>query len=320
MTGSHDAADPRLTAGKMHADETPTNAALVHNLIAAQFPQWSALPIRPVPSAGTDNALYRLGDELSVRLPRIPSAVQQVAKDHTWLPKLAPHLPLAVPEPLAVGEPGAGYPWQWAIHRWIRGENADLDRLTSVRQAALDLASFIVALHGIDTPAAPIPNAENSWRGRPLAERDEYNRATLQDLPDLVNSVDVSAAAAVWETALNAPRYSGPPRWIHGDLHAANLLCTYGRLSAVIDFGCLGVGDPACDIMTAWVYLPAQVRTAFRTARAVDDATWLRARGWALSFGLLALPYYVHTNPALATIARRAIRECIHDWRAEEHS
>ncbi len=300
-----------MTAAKMHDDELVVDAALVRRLLAAQFPHWAGLPLAPVRSAGTDNALYRLGADMVVRLPRIHWAVGQAEKEQRWLPRLAPHLPLAIPLPLALGEPGAGYPWQWAVHRWIEGENATAERITDPRQAAVDLAHFIAALQRIDAADWPQPRPHDSYRGEPLIRRDAPTRAASTALRAVI---DADAATAVWAAALAAPPWPGPPVWLHGDLQAGNLLAVQGRLSAVIDFGCLGVGDPAGDVMAAWLYLGADTRNLFRAALQVDDATWARGRGWALSVGLIALPYYRDTNPVLAGIARSAIDETLEDY------
>lgn len=300
-----------MSVTKMHADEVDTDVSLVRRLLAAQFPQWADLPIAPVPSAGTDNALYRLGDELVVRLPRIQGATGQVDKDHRWLPRLAPHLPLAIPAPLAKGAPGEGYPFPWAICRWLAGENATFDRLTDHAQAATDLACFIIALQRIDTSGV---QGNLGSRGVPLATRDEYTRAAIADAHDL-GLIAADAVSAAWADALRAPAWDRPPVWLHGDLQSGNLLASDGRLSAVIDFGCLNVGDPAADVMAAWLYLPVEVRGIFRAALAVDGATWARGRGWALSVSVVALPYYHITNPTLAGISRRAIEEVLADHR-----
>lgn len=297
-----------MSAGKMHVDEVDTDVSLVGRLLAAQFPQWADLPIEPVPSAGTDNALYRLGDDMAVRLPRIAWAVGQVDKEQRWLPKLAPRLPLAIPVPLAKGAPGEGYPWHWSVYRWLEGENATIERIADPRRAAIELAQFIAALQRIDATGGPPPGSHNSGRGVPLATRDAQTRAAIAALH---GTLDSEAVIAAWETALQAPEWSGPPVWIHGDLQSGNLLAQQGRLSAVIDFGCLGVGDPACDLQVAWNLLAGETRNVFRAALAVDDATWARGRGWALSVGLIALPYYRSTNPVLAGISRRAIDEVL---------
>ena len=297
-----------MPAGKMHADEVDTDVALVGRLLAAQFPEWPDLPIEPVRSAGTDNALYRLGDDMAVRLPRIDWAIGQVDKEHRWLPRLASLLPLAIPVPLAKGTPGEGYPWQWSVYRWLEGENATIERIADPRQAATELAHFIAALQRIDPTGGPSPGPYNSFRGVPLSTRDAETRAAIASLH---GTLDTGAVTAAWEAALRAPAWPGPPVWIHGDLQSGNLLAVQGRLSAVIDFGCLGVGDPACDLQVAWNLLSADTRTVFRAVLPVDDATWARGRGWALSVGLIALPYYQRTNPVLAGIARYAIDQVL---------
>jgi len=299
-----------MSAGKMHADEVNVDVALVGRLLAAQFPQWAALPIVPVHSAGTDNAIYRVGADMAVRLPRIENATGQVDKEQQWLPRLAPHLPLAIPVPLAKGTPGEGYPWQWSVYRWLEGETATIERITDPGQAARDLAYFVVALQRIDPVGGPPPGVHNSFRGVPLSTRDAETRAAIASLDGML---DTGAVTTAWDAALQAPSWDGPPIWIHGDLSPLNLLVQQGRLSAVIDFGCLGVGDPACDLQVAWTFLSAQTRAVFCAALPVDDATWARGRGWALSVGLIALPYYQSTNPVLSGISRRAIDEVLAD-------
>lgn len=301
-----------ISPGKMHVDEVDIDAALVRRLLAAQFPRWADLPIVPFKSSGTDNAIYRLGDDMAVRLPRIKGATGQVDKEYRWLPRLAPHLPLAIPTPLAKGTPGEGYPWQWSVYRWLEGENATSERIDDPALAASDLAQFIADLERIDTTDAPSPGQHNSFRGVPLAMRDAETRAAIASLHGMINA---DAATAAWEAALQAPAWDRPPVWIHGDLIPLNLLVEWGRISAIIDFGCLGVGDPACDLQVAWNFLTAGTREAFREVLPVDDATWARGRGWALSVGLIALPYYQNTNPVLAGIARRAIAEVLADHR-----
>jgi aminoglycoside phosphotransferase (APT) family kinase protein len=296
----------------MHVDEVNTNLSLVVRLLTTQFPQWAGLPIEPVPSAGTDNALYRLGDNMAVRLPRIHWATGQVDKEHQWLPRLAPFLPLAIPFPLAKGKPGEGYPWHWSVYRWLEGENATIDCIANPLQAATDLAQFIAALQLIDATGGPPPGPHNFSRGEPLALRDTRTRDAIATLRGTLN---VDAVTAVWDAAIEAPVWQGPPVWLHGDLQSGNLLAVQGRLSAVIDFGGLGVGDPACDVMAAWMFLSAETRDVFRAALQVDNATWARGRGWALSVGLIALAYYQSTNPTLAGIARRAIHEALADFR-----
>ncbi len=296
---------------RMHVDEVGTDVSLVGRLLAAQFPQWADLPIEPVSSAGTDNALYRLGDDMVVRLPRIHWATGQVDKEHRWLPRLARHLPLAIPVPLAKGTPGEGYPWQWSVYRWLEGETATLERIADPRQLAIDLAQFITALRDIDTAGQLPAGSLRSYRGEPLACRDEETRVAIAACDGLL---DVELVTEVWEAHLQIPAWSGPPVWIHGDIQPGNLLATQGRLSAVIDFGTLAIGDPAVDQIVAWNLLPADSRDTFRESLAVDNATWARGRGWALSIGLVALPYYQSTNPVLAGVSRRAIDEVLADY------
>jgi aminoglycoside phosphotransferase (APT) family kinase protein len=286
----------------MHADEIDIDASLVRRLLAAQFPRWARLPVEPVPSAGTDNALFRLGDDLAVRLPRIAWATGQVEKDQRWLPRLAPHLPLAVPAPQGRGQPGDGYPWTWGVYRWLDGAEASIDRLADPGAAAIELARFLVALQGIDATDGPA----SSSRGGPLVERDRETRAAIAALD---GEVDADAVTAAWEEALAAPARRGPSVWVHGDLAPGNLLVVGGRLAAVIDFAALGVGDPACDLLVAWNLFTGDFRAAFRAELGVDDDTWARGRGWALSVALIQLPYYLHTNPALVANARHVISE-----------
>jgi aminoglycoside phosphotransferase (APT) family kinase protein len=294
----------------MHPDEVETDAELVRRLLASQFPDWAGLPIERVASDGTDNAIYRLGGELAVRLPRIQWAAEQPKKEHEWLPRLAPLLPLRVPVPLAIGKPAEGYPWSWTVVPWLPGENATPERVDDPSLAATALGGFVAALHRIDATGGPPPGTFNSSRGVPLAERDGAVRTAIAELGD---KIDAAAVTAAWESALAAPVWQGPPVWLHGDLQAGNLLARDGRLSAVIDFGCLGVGDPACDAMVAWTYFSGGARDAYRAQLPYDDATWARGRGWALSVGVIAVPYYEHTNPALAAVGRGSIDEVLAD-------
>ncbi|QBD83350.1 aminoglycoside phosphotransferase family protein [Ktedonosporobacter rubrisoli] len=294
----------------MHSDEVDIDSSLVGRLLAAQFPQWAHLPIKPVLSAGTDNAIYRLGADMAVRLPRIEGAIDQINKELLWLPRLAPHLPLAVPVPLAVGAPGESYPWNWSIYKWLEGESADNQRTFDKDQAARDMAQFIVALHQLDPAGWPLPKPPKSSRGGPLSSRDASTRAAIAELSTMLDS---SALTEEWEAALDVPVWQGSPVWTHGDLLPGNLLLHEGRISAIIDFGVLGVGDPACDLIVAWSLLSAHSRQIFRAALPVDDATWARGRGWALSIGLIALPYYQNTNPVFAATARYMIGEVLAD-------
>lgn len=294
----------------MHADEIQIDVTLVGRLLAAQFPQWAGLPIQPVRSSGTDNAIFRLGDHMAVRLPRIPAATAPMEKEHRWLPRLAPLLPLAIPVPLAKGRPAEGYPWHWSVFPWLEGETATIERLADPCQAARDLARFIGALERIDPTGGPPPGAHNFFRGVPLAMRDVPTRDAIASLQGMLDTGEVTAA---WEASLQAPAWPGPPAWIHGDLASGNLLAVQGKLSAVIDFGGLGVGDPACDLMVAWTLFSGESREVFHAALSIDDSTWARGRGWALSWALMFIPYYLNTNPAGVGEARHAINEVLAD-------
>ena len=293
----------------MHADEAETDVGLVGRLIAEQLPQWAALPIEPVTERGTDNILYRLGDEMVVRLPGRARPALALAKECAWLPKLAPLLPLPVPMPLALGRPrpAEGYPFPWAVYRWLEGDTATPQRVGDLRGAAADLAEFVAALQRIDATRGPAPGDHNVFRGVPLAERDDMTRAAIDGLPD---DIDRDSLLEAWDAALAAPEWDRAAVWIHGDLDARNLLVRNGRLSAVLDFGCLGVGDPACDVMVAWKLLDTEARSVFRSTLDVDDATSARSRGWAVSQAVVALAYYtLETNAVLVRDARGWLAE-----------
>ena len=274
----------------MHDDEVETDAELVRRLLASQHPQWADLPITRVKSAGTDNAMYRLGDDLAVRLPRIHWAVETVAKEQQWLPVFAPHLPLAVPMPVASGVPEDMFPYPWSIVRWIDGEMATLDRLDDPVQAARDLASFVLALQAVDPTNGP-----EQRRGRPVRLQDE---AVRQGVAGLRGEVDGDAVLDAWHRVLAAPDYDGPPVWFHGDLAYLNLLAQGGSLTAVIDWGTCGVGDPAIESLAAWSVFPREARDVYRDTLGLDDAAWERGKGWVLT-GVFGIPYYRDTNPVL---------------------
>jgi aminoglycoside phosphotransferase (APT) family kinase protein len=294
----------------VHADEFPIDVPVVHRLIESQCPQWADLAISTVVSSGTDNAMFRLGSEMVVRLPRITTAAAQLDKEHRWLPRLGPLLPLPIPTVLTAGTADERFPWPWTVCSWLPGEDAIVAPIDDPRQAATDVAGFIAALQRVDPTGGPAPGSHNFFRGVPLADRDEPTRDAITDLDGII---DQAAVTTAWDNAVHAPAWQHPPVWIHGDLSPTNLLVVNGRLSAVIDFGGLGVGDPACDLMIAWTLLSARERAIFRATLAPDDATWARGRGWALSVGLIALPYYQDTNPVAAAIARRAIDQVLVD-------
>ncbi|WP_333744967.1 aminoglycoside phosphotransferase family protein [Streptomyces ardesiacus] len=293
-----------MSSGQGRREPYDLDERLVRRLVEGQFPRWAGLPLVRHPSAGTVNAMFRLGPDLVVRLPLTGGGAADVTTERQWLPRLAPLLPTAVPEVLGEGVPAEGYPWPWSVYRWLPGELPEASGLTDPLSLAGDLAGFVAAMRSVTLPGAPA-----AYRGGPLATLDGPTRAALDALRDLPEEgVDCEALTEVWQDALHAPAWDGPPRWLHADLMPGNLLVTGGRLSAVIDFGCMGVGDPACDLFPAWNLLPAGAREVFREALGVDDATWRRGRGRTLSQALIALPYYRETNPAMAGNARHVIR------------
>ncbi|GAA2284435.1 aminoglycoside phosphotransferase family protein [Nonomuraea roseoviolacea subsp. roseoviolacea] len=281
---------------------------LARRLVDEQFPQWAGLPLKLVDPAGSDHVIYRLGEELSVRLPRHPGAIRQARKEAEWLPRLAPRLALAVPAPVAVGEPGCGYPWQWAVNRWLEGEVATVEALSGSSAAAVQLAEFLTALRRCASEDVSPGNLDDALMARPLADRDRATRAAIARVD---GAFDGAALTELWDAALNAPGWDGAPVWVHGDLHTGNLLTVDGRLSAVIDFGELGIGDPACDLTIAFTLMSAGSRAAFRAALGVDEATWTRGRGWALATGLNAYTFYAAANLRVAAQTTRQITEAL---------
>jgi aminoglycoside phosphotransferase (APT) family kinase protein len=281
----------------------------VSRLVARQFPQWAGLPLRAVHTSGTDNLIYRLGDDLVVRLPALPRAAPMVGREWEWLPRLAPRLPLDVPVPLGAGIPDGEFPYPWSVYRWLDGETLADRPDVDPRDVAVRLGRFVAALQRIDTAGAP-----RSPRAVPVGPGDVEVHESIERLA-AVGLVDAAVATAVWEDALAAPPWSGPPVWLHGDLLPTNLLARQGRLVAVIDFGLAGTGDPATDLLPAWAVLGARTRDVFRKVVGVDDATWRRGRGWALRSGLGAVRIYRYTNPALTAAGRHAISEVLADYR-----
>jgi aminoglycoside phosphotransferase (APT) family kinase protein len=272
---------------KMHTDELELDEALVRRLLADQFPEWADLPLSRVEPAGTVNAIFRLGEELSLRFTRREGQTEPASKELTWLPRLSTLLPLEIPVPVAQGHPTGEYPRFWDVCTWVDGETTPVEEIDAI-QAARDLAAFVTALQQVDPAGAP------PGRGTPLAERDEEIRYWLGRFDG------DPAVTGEWEHALAAAPWDGPPVWHHGDLDVRNWLVRDGRISGVIDWGSMGVGDPACDVMVAWKLHSSAARDAFRKALPVDDATWERARGWVLSQAVAALAYYTpENNPTL---------------------
>lgn len=293
---------------KMHAGEVDIDVLLVRRLVSAQFPHLAGLPIRAVRSTATVNAIYRLGEHLCVRLPRVRGWARDLYKELRWLPKLAPRLSLPIPEPVVEGQPTRSYPFSWAIYRWIEGRPYSDELVDGEPQAALDLARFVTEMRRIDaTDGAP--------RGgrQPLQQLDAVTRSAIESAR---GAIDANAATAAWERALEAPAWRGKPVWVHADLLRPNVLVDDGRLRAIIDFGGAGVGDPAADVIAAWSVFGPAGRDAFRSALEVDCGTYNRARGFALHQAVMIIPYYSETNPEFVSLARRTVEEVLADINA----
>ena len=290
---------------KLHADEVHVDDELVRALLTTQLPEWADLPLRRLPSTGTDNAIYRLGTELGVRVPRHESAVPQIGKEHEWLPYLAAHLPAAVPQPLAKGAPGDRYPYPWLVYRWLDGDDALASDAYDWCELAREVAEFVTALHRVEPAAGPAAGS----RGGTLERHDALTRRAIGRLD---GEIDVDRALAVWDAAIAAGPWPGPPVWVHGDLLPGNIVVRRRRLAGVIDWSAVGLGDPACDAMLAWS-LPSDARDAYREALGVDDATWARARGWSVEQAVLFIPYYRETIPTGVAAARRRLDAALAD-------
>ncbi|KTD03842.1 aminoglycoside phosphotransferase family protein [Fluoribacter gormanii] len=271
----------------------PIDVSLVRRLIDSQFPQWANLPIKPVAFSGWDNRTFHLGTEMTVRLPSAAFYALQVEKEQCWLPYLAPHLTLAIPSPIAKGEPAEGYLWQWSIYRWIDGQTVSLERVKDLSLFAEDLAKFLLELQTIDTAGGPLAGEHSFYRGGPLIT---YDAEVQEAIKILTKQTDTTTLSSIWSEAL-AQTWQKDPVWVHGDIAVGNLLIQGGRLCAVIDFGQLAIGDPACDLVIAWTFLTAQSREVFRRILQPDNATWARARGWALWKALIVCAALPGTNP-----------------------
>lgn len=271
---------------------TYADTQLVRDLVASQFPQWAELPVRPVEQSGWDNRTFHLGDAMIVRLPSAREYEVQVEKEQRWLPWLARRLPLPIPTPLALGNPSPAFPFRWSIYRWIDGATALPDRIDDLSMFARDLGRFLGAMHAIDAIGGPAGGPHNFYRGGDLAI---YDGETRQAIDLLAHRPETKGALSLWEQAC-ATSWLARPVWVHGDVSAGNLLVRDGRLCAVIDFGSLGVGDPACDLAIAWTTFHGQSRAAFRKQLPLDEATWIRGAAWALWKALIVAAGMCESN------------------------
>jgi aminoglycoside phosphotransferase (APT) family kinase protein len=293
----------------LHPDEVPVDADVARRLVAAQFPEWADLEVR-FAGSGTDNTMYRLGEDLAVRLPRTARKGEKVPFEQRWLRHLGPQVPLAMPEPVAEGQPGEGYPFPWTVLTWVEGtplaDDPPLDEAVVVRQ----LADLGFALRAVDPTGGPEPGPVNNWRGAPVVVAERPFRAALAGLAD---EVDVGAVERSWDESVAAPAWDGPPVWVHGDLMPGNLLARDGRLVGLLDVGCVAVGDPAADVLAAWTLFGASGRESFRRALDVDEPMWLRSRGWALNVAVQGLGYYRESNPSFSALCERLLAEVLGD-------
>lgn len=291
-------------------DRSAIDVSLARRLVDGQFPQWSDVPITAVESDGWDNRSFRLGSELTIRLPSGNWYAQQVEKEQRWLPVIAPQLPLPIPAPVAQGTPDDGFPYQWSVYRWLDGEIASDARIGDMNGFAADVAGFLNALGRVDATGGPEPGQHNFFRGGPLATYEDETFEAIDALGDEVASEQVKR---VWVDAM-ATSWEREPVWFHGDVATGNLLVRDGRLAAVLDFGSSGVGDPACDTVIAWTFLSGPSRDRFRADLDVDPDTWARGRGWALWKALISLVGHLEHDSPDAALARRDIEQVLADY------
>jgi aminoglycoside phosphotransferase (APT) family kinase protein len=298
--------------GRMHEHEVPVDEAVVRSLLRGQLPDLADLPVERFPSGGTENAVFRLGDELALRLPLHEGAVRGLVKEIRWLPTLRPLIHLEVPEVRATGVATDDYPFPWAVVRWLDGADAMSAPIASAEEAADTLARLCSDLWSVDPAAVPSPGTEGFERGQHLAHRDQSFREAIRECEGLL---DVQTLTRIWDEALAAPHWPGPPRWVHTDLIPPNLLVRDGRLVGVLDFGGVATGDPAWDLTPAWFVLDDQSRRRYRSllGDSVDEAAWTRARGAVASQAVIALPYYLETNPTMVAVARRGVEALLAD-------
>lgn len=291
-------------------NEITINEALAQYLIDKQFPEWSHLPIEPVKTSGWDNRTFHLGTEMLIRMPSAAGYAGQAEKEQTWLPQLAPHLPLPIPAPIALGAPDEAYPWKWSINHWLPGQIVSVGSIRDLCQFAVQLAEFLKALQQIDATNGPLAGPQSFYRGGDIAI---YDAETRQAIEVLKNDIDASLATEIWETALST-KWQTEPVWVHGDISVGNLLVNNGELSAVIDFGQLAVGDPACDLAIAWVFFDEKSRKAFFQTLQLDKETVARGRAWALWKALILVSGIASSTNTDKQTWLRVISEIMKDY------
>ncbi|MBB5937263.1 aminoglycoside phosphotransferase family protein [Streptomyces zagrosensis] len=293
----------------LHEDEIPVDEAVIRSLLREQRPEWATLPIAPA-GAGTDNTMYRLGDQLLMRLPRTPHNAQAVRKEQTWLPRMAPHLPCRIPEPVHAGTPGSAFPLAWSVYRWIDGDEAGPGSVTNWAAFGSDLATIVQSLHSIPLMGATRQGGLSWYRGGGLHACERWISECFDTCRTIQGglNLDIAYLQHLWQSALALPEPSARHGWLHGDLKPTNLLVQRGKLHAVIDFGGLSVGFPDAEHSPVWD-LPPKARQAYWDAMSLDDATWLRARAWAIAVAVSGVSYYWGTYPLF-------VSECLSRLRA----
>ncbi|MEO3746082.1 aminoglycoside phosphotransferase family protein [Plantactinospora sp. B5E13] len=295
----------------LHRNELPVDESLVRTLLKAQRPEWAELPLS-VAGSGTDNTMFRLGDDLLVRLPRTPDKEPSIRKEQKWLPRLAPRLTLAVPEPVFAGAPSPDFPLAWSVYRWIDGAEPGPDTVEDWPAFGTDLAAFVRQLHGLDLTGATRADDLGGYRGGSLRSFDEWVGGYFADCRAIGPSLDLETVERLWRDALDLPEPSGSHVWLHSDLRPTNLLVRDGRLCAVIDFGALAVGFPDAEHAPVWD-LPTPARQAYWDSLDLDDLTWTRARAWAIGVGVAGLAYYWSTYPAFVAECQARLRAILDD-------
>ncbi|MED0986325.1 aminoglycoside phosphotransferase family protein [Bacillus paramycoides] len=288
----------------------PINTELAKRLVQEQFPEWAHLEIKPVKFSGHDNRTFHLGKQMSVRLPSDAAYVPQVEKENKWLPILSKEITLPISSPIAKGNPSEEYPWPWSINKWIEGETVTKENVHNLNEFATDLGSFLVELQSIDASNGPKAGAHNFYRGGLISVYDEEARVAIENNKDVF---DETLLKHLWDLALRST-WERTPVWVHGDIAPGNLLIKDGKLCAVIDFGILGVGDPACDAAMAWTFFDKNSRNVFKEVLCMDEETWNRARGWALWKALITYDANRNSNKRMAEESCRVIQVIVDDY------
>lgn len=294
------------------AEQQPS-LSIARRLIDAQCPQWRALELSAVSSAGTDNALFRLGCDWVVRLPTVARAAEHASKEARWLPTFQGELPLKVPVPEFLGRASEAFDRAWSVVPWIKGQDLRAAVDLNLVDVATRLGECLGAVHGLPTEGAPPAGEQNNGRGLPLATRDHWVQQAIEAL-DNQALIEPAPVLDLWQRCLDCPTSSREPRWVHGDPNAGNLIASDGKLAALIDWGLMGVGDPAVDLLAGWYLFDADARPVFRSTMGIDDGVWLRGAGWALSMALIAWPYYLDRNPTVTAESELVVARLLADF------